>query len=349
VKRILITPQPKICNGPGIFLSRVAKELERRGYSWTARPFHYLGISVPSWDYVFMMGTPRHIEKILNGSKPLITTMGKPESREECEAVNVKYLPEFEQQELLMTRAIMKSPKVVFISKYVKEFWRDIFRLRGLSFPLEDNVKVIYHGLNVDWFIPSQKPLNTPFVLGSTGSLRGRFRLATLFATSRLLEFDHRLLIVGSMDSECKEEYEKAMVDPAMAARTKYISWVDIKLLPDYYRQMHCLFHPRFGEPFGIVLAEALACGVPVVVPAYGGPKEFVAPDCGIAVECERWKWDNEFCRQMASAVNEIRNNHANFAEAARKRAVEYLSIEKTVDEYLDFMELSRWINRLKG
>jgi glycosyltransferase involved in cell wall biosynthesis len=275
--------------------------------------------------------------------------MGKPESREECEAVNVKYLPEFEQQELLMTRAIMKSPKVVFISKYVKEFWRDIFRLRGLSFPLEDNVKVIYHGLNVDWFIPSQKPLNTPFVLGSTGSLRGRFRLATLFATSRLLEFDHRLLIVGSMDSECKEEYEKAMVDPAMAARTKYISWVDIKLLPDYYRQMHCLFHPRFGEPFGIVLAEALACGVPVVVPAYGGPKEFVAPDCGIAVECERWKWDNEFCRQMASAVNEIRNNHANFAEAARKRAVEYLSIEKTVDEYLDFMELSRWINRLKG
>jgi glycosyltransferase involved in cell wall biosynthesis len=289
------------------------------------------------------------MEKILLGSKPLITTMGKPESREECEAVNVKYLPEFEQQELLMARAIMKSPKIVFISNYVKEFWRDIFRLRGLSFPPDDKVKVIYHGVDVNRFTPSPKSLNTPFVLGSSGALRGRFRLATLFATSRLLEFDHRLLIVGSMDSECKDEYEKAMVDPAMAARTKYVSWVDIELLPDYYRQMHCLFHPRFGEPFGIVLAEALACGVPVVVPAYGGPKEFVAPDGGIAVECERWKWDNEFCRQMALAIIKIRNDYANYADAARKRAVEHLSIEKTVDEYLDFMKLPRWIKRPKG
>jgi glycosyltransferase involved in cell wall biosynthesis/GT2 family glycosyltransferase len=43
-----------------------------------------------------------------------------------------------------------------------------------------------------------------------------------------------------------------------------------------------CLLHCAEREPFGLVVAEALACGRPVVVPAAGGPAEIVDPSCAI-------------------------------------------------------------------
>ncbi len=43
-----------------------------------------------------------------------------------------------------------------------------------------------------------------------------------------------------------------------------------------------CLLHCAPREPFGLVVAEALAAGCPVVVPDAGGPPEFVDDACGL-------------------------------------------------------------------
>jgi glycosyltransferase involved in cell wall biosynthesis/GT2 family glycosyltransferase len=43
-----------------------------------------------------------------------------------------------------------------------------------------------------------------------------------------------------------------------------------------------CLLHCAEREPFGLVVAEALAVGRPVVVPATGGPAEIADTDCGV-------------------------------------------------------------------
>jgi glycosyltransferase involved in cell wall biosynthesis len=105
---------------------------------------------------------------------------------------------------------------------------------------------------------------------------------------------------------------------------------------------MHCLFHPVSGEPCGIVVTEALACGVPVVVPAYGGPSEFVLPDGGIAVEAKPYHYDDEFCDRMADAVTKVRENYDAFRRGARRQAELHLSITASVDEYLDMLDLPR-------
>ena len=340
--RILIAPRPKKWGGPGIFLSRVANELARREYRWTAVPFHYTGISILRWDHAFLMGCPRYKDVILGSGKPTVTTMGKPESREEHAAVKREYLPAYENQEEAMAHTIMASGKVVFISDYVKDIWRKIFILRGLPFPPESRVKVIRHGVDTNCFSPPHEPPALPFVLGSVGSLRERFRLTTLFAVSRLLDFDHRILIVGSMTMECREEFEKAMRDPRLSVRITHVPWVDADSLPDYYRRMHCLFHPVDYEGLGIAVAEALACGVPVVVPAHGAPKEFVLPEGGIAVETEHFHYGDDFCWRMADAVGRIRENWMNYSQGARKQAEQYIDLRSTVDAYLDFMVLPR-------
>lgn len=45
------------------------------------------------------------------------------------------------------------------------------------------------------------------------------------------------------------------------------------------YRSCHCLVHPYRGEGFGLPIAEAMACGVPVIVTGYGAALDFCPPD----------------------------------------------------------------------
>jgi glycosyltransferase involved in cell wall biosynthesis len=43
---------------------------------------------------------------------------------------------------------------------------------------------------------------------------------------------------------------------------------------------------PSLGETFSVALAEAMACGRPVIATRCGGPEWIVTPDTGILVRC---------------------------------------------------------------
>lgn len=45
------------------------------------------------------------------------------------------------------------------------------------------------------------------------------------------------------------------------------------------------LIHPSEHETFGIVIAEAMSCGLPVIASKYTAPKEYVSEDCGILID----------------------------------------------------------------
>jgi glycosyltransferase involved in cell wall biosynthesis len=66
---------------------------------------------------------------------------------------------------------------------------------------------------------------------------------------------------------------------PDLAGRVELLGQVDdpVELL----RGSACLLHCADREPYGLALVEALACGVPVVAPAAGGPGEIVDDSCG--------------------------------------------------------------------
>lgn len=49
-------------------------------------------------------------------------------------------------------------------------------------------------------------------------------------------------------------------------------------------RESHTLVLPSRAESFGVVLVEALACGIPVVATRSGGPEDIVTEDVGILV-----------------------------------------------------------------
>jgi glycosyltransferase involved in cell wall biosynthesis len=334
-----MSPPPSNRNSIGIFLQRVANELERRHYKVTGKLFHYTGFEVLPWQKAFVFGTPRRAAKINASGKPVVLTIGRPEIKEENEALGFPYLPVHVEQEATMTEAIVHASQVVFISHYVRNVWREIFSRKGLAFP-EPRTAVIHHGIDLEFFTPRPEQRAEPFVIGLAGEFRRIQGLVSLFEISRRLQFPHRLMFVGSMTPAYRQVFDEGMKDPGLAARTTFIPWVPAKELPRYYRQMSCFYHPIIGDSFGNVVAEALACGVPVVCPKFGGSAEFVVPDGGIAVDSPGWDCGEVFIAGMEKAISHIHANLEKFSLGARKQAEKLVSIEACVDDYLRLMAL---------
>lgn len=291
-----------------------------------------------------MFGCPRFRNRILHSGKPVLTTMGKPVVKEEQLVAGRRYLPEFQRQEQEMLRVLLKSGKVVFISHHTLQVWRGIFEREGMPFLPTGMYRVVHHGIDTGAFYPAgdsgEARGMAKFCIGTVGALRNPYRLRTYFETSLLLDFDHRLLIVGSMDSDCRREFARALENPTLSSRITYVPWVCADRLAQYYQQMHCLFHPVDHESCSNVVIEALACGVPVVVPAHGAPMEFVLPLGGVAAETKMFMYDSNFCQAMAHGVSRVRDNWEQYSLGAREMAVQKLDIKDRVADYLDFMGL---------
>ena len=55
--------------------------------------------------------------------------------------------------------------------------------------------------------------------------------------------------------------------------------------ISDYYSKLDFLVLPSRYETFGIVLIEAMACGIPVIATKCGGPVDIVTPETGLLIE----------------------------------------------------------------
>ena len=80
--------------------------------------------------------------------------------------------------------------------------------------------------------------------------------------------YDFRLLIAGDgpLRASIAEEAEKTM-----PGRIVFLGHVDKETLSDYYSSCDVFVHPNPKEPFGIGPLEAMASGLPTVIPNAGG------------------------------------------------------------------------------
>ncbi|MFD2672681.1 glycosyltransferase [Marinicrinis sediminis] len=63
--------------------------------------------------------------------------------------------------------------------------------------------------------------------------------------------------------------------------------------LASLYRRAHCLVHPYRGEGFGLPLVEAMACGIPVIVPDRGPSVDMMTAEMGYLISSKLEEMEN--------------------------------------------------------
>jgi glycosyltransferase involved in cell wall biosynthesis len=111
---------------------------------------------------------------------------------------------------------------------------------------------------------------------------------------------DTRLMIVG--DGPMLDELRKLCKELHMENAVEFTGVISNKNLPEIYNKCHCFVLPSQAETFGVVYAEAAACGLPVIATDCGGPTDIVNRENGIIIK-------KDSLADLTEAMKHMKNN----------------------------------------
>ena len=145
-------------------------------------------------------------------------------------------------------------------------------------------------------------------------------RLARFYGRGPIGKVKTRLL----QDGDAYLASLRAIVPPSMADRVHFRGFVPYAELDSFYREADVFIFPSvWDEPFGMPAAEAMACGIPIVVTRGGGLAEVV--DDGVTGRAV----PRDDAAAMADAIEELLQDperRAEMGEAGRERAIRLFS-----------------------
>jgi glycosyltransferase involved in cell wall biosynthesis len=185
-------------------------------------------------------------------------------------------------------RAARECTFHIALSRSVRE---SIVRLAGES----EKLRVIPNAVDGDVFrLPEQGQRPNPDQIIFVGAIRPVKGVDVLLRAVRLLVDagrDVKLVLVGeSFFRNYQKEYDRLRqmaADLGVGGRTNFAGKRRPSELVRPIQESAVLVLPSRAESFGLVLAEALACGTPVVATRCGGPEDIVTEEVGVLVPPE--------------------------------------------------------------
>ena len=248
-------------------------------------------------------------------------------------------------------------PVVSTIDKYPKKkYYLNSDKLIPCSYGIADHMKkqgfsdtemqVIFNPVNVDEYSRDLQRRNDfrekyeiqeeDFVILGAGRLVDWKGFDTLLAACSILESTSasdqgwKLWLAGDGPERQKLE---SFVQSTSSLKSKVRFWGFVDDIRPLMWASDLFVLPSHNEPFGLVLLEAMACGLPVVASSTGGPLDIVSKDSG-------WLFEAGDAQRLASILDSILNNQdlQNFSLGAQLRAQNF-SVEKIGDRTIQFYE----------
>ncbi|MET9463897.1 glycosyltransferase [Streptomyces sp. NPDC006544] len=119
--------------------------------------------------------------------------------------------------------------------------------------------------------------------------------------------------------------YYEERIEPLLGEGARYVGHLDRRGLAELLGAAGAaLVTPCWDEPYGLVVAEALACGTPVCGFDRGALAEILTPDCGLLAPAG----DVEALARLIPRTMGLDRR------AARRRAERFCSLDRTADAY---------------
>jgi glycosyltransferase involved in cell wall biosynthesis len=227
------------------------------------------------------------------------------------------------------------TDRIITVSDYVKE------RLILSGIPAS-KCQRIYNGVDINRYVPISSDEKKDFrkyladfefenligIVANMVELKGHIFFIQAIPLILQRHPDSLFVFVGRgpLQSSLEEDVKKL----GLSQRVRFLGKL-LAVTPKLIASLDVLVQPSLTESFGLVVAEAMATGVPVVASRVGGVPEIVEDGVtGFLVEPQN-------PGELAAQVNYLLTNKLEareFGEAGRKRVVSNFSIEYTAEEY---------------
>ena len=190
------------------------------------------------------------------------------------------------------------------VQEQIDEVWvysKAVYKCYVDSGISEDKVHLIPLGINPSIFNPdaSHIPLTTKkkfkfLFVGGTIWRKGIDILLDAYVKA-FRSNDDVCLVIKDMGGDsfyqgmtAKQQIEEIQKDSCSPEILHLENTLSESELPGLYTACDCLVHPYRGEGFGLPVAEAMACNLPVIVTKGGSTDDFCAPDNSFQIAAKR-------------------------------------------------------------
>jgi L-malate glycosyltransferase len=178
----------------------------------------------------------------------------------------------------------------------------------------------------------SPHDIHHPINIGLLGQISPHKGHEDALEALRQLGTGYRLIIAGRGE----ESYVTRLKEQSRSMPVEFSGFAEFR---EFFENVDVLLVPSWEEPFGIVLLEAMASGIPVISTSAGGPLDIIRPEVdGILVPPRN-------PQALAAAVRSISEpqRRAGIIGHARERVEAHYDIRKVIPEieafYLDLMK----------
>lgn len=205
----------------------------------------------------------------------------------------------------------------------------------GVHYP-ESRIHVIHNGVDTESHSPVYHAVHQPARIAFAGQLILQKGVLTLLRAAKILYeagIDFSLQIAGVGD--LRQELEQLVAEFSLGGRVRFLGQID--WVPRLFADADIVVVPsEWDEAFGMVCAEAAACGACVVASSAGALPEVLGmnEEAGLIFK----KGDaHDLARQIERVIvdEELRNR---LRVGARERVLRMFTIERMVDRYSEFI-----------
>lgn len=144
------------------------------------------------------------------------------------------------------------------------------------------------------------------------------------------------LRIIGDDSRSEKTRLETLAKTLKISDYVRFFGFVPQNQCPSLLKESRALVLPSLYECGGAVVLEAMAMGIPVIATNWGGPTDYITPDCGILVAPRS---RTEFIAGLAEAMVHLARNEKlaeSMGEQGRQRVEALFSWQKKIDRILE-------------